>query len=85
MKNILRSCDPKFKHIVAIIKETKDLQAVTTEQLLGSLQTYKENKKKEKGTMEQLLKMKLYSTIKDCSHNIRSQQGQGCGGDQGKG
>jgi len=52
---------------------------------LGSLQTYKENKKKEKGTMEQLLKMKLYSTIKDCSHNIRSQQGQGCGGDQGNG
>ena len=47
MEKILRSIYSKFEHIVAIIKETKDLEAMTMEQLSGSLQAYKEKKKEE--------------------------------------
>lgn len=37
MEKFLRSKDLKFEHIVTVIKETKDLEAMTMEQLLGSL------------------------------------------------
>nr|KYP38574.1 Retrovirus-related Pol polyprotein from transposon TNT 1-94 [Cajanus cajan] len=35
MEKILRSLDPKFEHIVTITEETKDLEAMSIEQLLG--------------------------------------------------
>ena len=37
MEKILRSIDSKFDHTIAIFEETKDLEAMTMEQLLGSL------------------------------------------------
>ena len=40
MEKILRLIDSMFDHIPAIIEETKDLEAMTMEQLLGSLQAY---------------------------------------------
>ena len=83
MEKILRSLDPKYEHIVTIIEETRDLEAMTIEQLLGSLQVYEE-KKKKKGIMEQLLKTQVNSTNEESSHNNRSQRGQGCGGDRGR-
>ena len=62
MEKILRLIDSKFDHIVAIIKETKDLEAMTMEQLLGSLQAYEEKKNKKEETIEQLLKTRIDST-----------------------
>lgn len=49
-------------NIVVIIEKTKDLEAMTIEQLLGSLQVYEE-KKKKKGIMEQLLKTQVNSMV----------------------
>ncbi|KAG7565068.1 Zinc finger CCHC-type superfamily [Arabidopsis suecica] len=59
MEKVLRSLDPKFEHIVTVIEETKDLEAMTIEQLLGSLQAYEEKKKKKEDIVEQVLKMRI--------------------------
>ena len=48
--------DLKFHHIIVTIVETKDLEAMTIEQLQGRLQAYEEKQKKH-GIEEQLLKM----------------------------
>ena len=48
--------DLKFDHIVVTIVETKDLEAMTIEQLQDRLQAYKEKQKKHE-MEEQLLKM----------------------------
>nr|XP_015881863.1 uncharacterized protein LOC107417742 [Ziziphus jujuba var. spinosa] len=77
MKKILRSLDSKFDHIVAIIQETKDLEAMSLEQVLGLLQAYEEKKKKKEGIVEQLFKTRIDATKEETSsyHNDRSQQG----------
>lgn len=59
MEKILRSLNPKFEHTVVIIEETKDLEIMTIEQLMGLLQ--EKNNKKEK-VVDQLLKLQVDST-----------------------
>nr|XP_028945301.1 uncharacterized protein LOC114819815 [Malus domestica] len=56
MEKILRSLDPKFEHIVVTIEETKNLEEISIEQLMGSLQACEEKHKKRQGNDEQLLK-----------------------------
>ncbi|KAG7593894.1 Reverse transcriptase RNA-dependent DNA polymerase [Arabidopsis thaliana x Arabidopsis arenosa] len=59
VEKVHRSLDPKFEHIVIVIEETKDLEAMTIEQLFGSLQAYEEKKKKKEDIVEQVLKMRI--------------------------
>ena len=79
IEKILRSLDPKFEHIVAIIEETKNLNEMTMEQLLGSLLAHEEKKKKKEGIVEQLFNLQVDSTKE------RIYQGRGRGRGQGRG
>lgn len=46
---------PKFEHIVVTIEETKNMEIVTIEELMGFFQTYEDRQKKKKNTSEQIL------------------------------
>ncbi|KAM1823768.1 hypothetical protein FF1_025765 [Malus domestica] len=86
MEKILRSLDPKFEHIVVTIEETKDLEEISIEQLMGSLQAYEEKHKKRQGNDEQLLKIHIQPKKKEeCFDNERSQYGRSRGRGRGRG
>ena len=74
IEKILHSLDPKFEHIVVTIEETKDLEAMTIEQLMGSLQAYEEKYKKKQGIVEQLLQLKVKKREDDFNDD-RSERG----------
>ncbi|CAB75469.1 copia-type reverse transcriptase-like protein [Arabidopsis thaliana] len=80
MEKVLRSLDLKFEHIVTVIEETKDLEAMTIEQLLGSLQAYEEKKKKKEDIVEQVLNMQITK-----EENGQSYQRRGGGQVRGRG
>ncbi|KAK2456950.1 putative mitochondrial protein [Trifolium repens] len=82
MEKILRSVDPKFEHIVTVIEETKDLEDMTMEQLLGSLQAYEEKKKKKENIEEQVLKTRVDSPREE---HGRSNQRRGGDRERGRG
>ncbi|XP_048626765.1 uncharacterized protein LOC111210365 [Brassica napus] len=71
MEKVLRSLDSKFEHIVTVIEETKDLDTMTMEQLLGSLQAYEEKKKKKEDIVEQVLKMRIDHKEESGRSNLR--------------
>ncbi|XP_022635028.1 uncharacterized protein LOC111241414 [Vigna radiata var. radiata] len=90
MEKILRSLDPKFEHIVTITEETKDLEAMSIEQLLGSLQAYEEKKKKKEEIVEQVLKVHIDSRKEENAHNqsrrsYSQEQGRGRAYGRGQG
>ncbi|CAJ2639360.1 unnamed protein product [Trifolium pratense] len=82
MEKVLRSVDPKFEHIVTVIEETKDLEDMTMEQLLGSLQAYEEKKKKKEDIEEQVLKTRVDSPREE---HGRSNQRRGGARERGRG
>ncbi|GAU28885.1 hypothetical protein TSUD_293370 [Trifolium subterraneum] len=84
MEKVLRSLDPKFEHIVTIIEETKDLEAMTIEQLLGSLQAYEERKKKKEDIEEQVLKTRVDSPREEHGR-INQRRGYDRGRGRGRG
>ncbi|KAM1301687.1 hypothetical protein ACFX2H_012688 [Malus domestica] len=49
MEKILRSLNPKFEHFVMTIEETKNLEEIIIEQLMGSLRAYEQKHKKRQG------------------------------------
>ena len=57
MEKVLRSLDSKFEHNVTVIEETKELETMMMEQLLGSPQAYEEKKRKKEDIVEQVPKM----------------------------
>ncbi|XP_048436128.1 uncharacterized protein LOC125475444 [Pyrus x bretschneideri] len=86
MEKILRLLDPKFEHIVVTIEETKNLEEISIEQLMGSLQAYEEKHKKRQGNDEQLLKTHVQSKKKEESFdNERSRYGRSRGRGRGRG
>ena len=76
MEKILCSLDPKFEQIVVTIKETKDLETMTIQQLQGSLQAYEEKHKKKQKITEKIFKMQLKEK-EESRGNERSQRGRG--------
>ncbi|KAM1114795.1 hypothetical protein PS1_005462 [Malus domestica] len=85
MEKILRSLDPKFEHFVVTIEETKNLEEISIEQLMGSLQAYEEKHKKRQGNNEQLLKTHVQPKKKEESFdNERSQYGRSRGRGHGR-
>ncbi|MBE2321338.1 retrotransposon gag domain-containing protein, partial [Solirubrobacter sp. CPCC 204708] len=61
-EKILRSLDPKFDFIVVALEETKDLETLSVEELVGSLKAHEKKitRRSEVKVLEQALQSKLH-------------------------
>jgi len=80
VEKVLRSISSKFEHVVVAIEKFKDLENLTIEELLGSLQAHEQRMQKNAnfGVLEQALELKL--TLNDQG---KFSSNHGCGRGRG--
>ena len=58
-EKLLRSLDPKYDYIVVSIEEARDLEAMTIDELTGSLKIHEQRINRRQESVEQVSKLKL--------------------------
>lgn len=68
-EKFLRSLCPKYEYTVVAIEESRDLNTMSVDELIGSLQIYEErHEKQNKGHVEQVLQAKFSFKEREKKH-----------------